>query len=60
MIIVELSHHLLFPKSTLYRLADEGKVPGQNVGRHWCFHREAIDRWLEENAGAGSAEGGEG
>ena len=27
---------------------EEGKVPGQKVGRHWRFHRDRIDRWLSE------------
>jgi excisionase family DNA binding protein len=33
-------------KSSLYKLAQDGKVPGQKVGRHWRFHRETIDAWL--------------
>lgn len=46
MTIDELSTYLKVPKSTLYKLAQEGKVPGQKVGRHWRFHREVIDQWL--------------
>lgn len=30
----------------LYMLAQEGMVSGQKVGRHWRFHRSAIDDWL--------------
>jgi len=44
--IDELSVYLKVAKSTLYKLAQEGKVPGQKVGRHWRFHREVIDQWL--------------
>ncbi len=47
--IDELSHYLKVPKSTLYKLLQAGKIPGQKVGRHWRFHREVIDRWLGEN-----------
>lgn len=50
MTIGELSRYLRVPKSTLYRLAQEGRVPRQKVGRHWRFRKEAIDRWLEESA----------
>ena len=50
MTIAELSDYLRVPKSTLYKLAQEGRVPGQKVGRHWRFRREAIDRWLAEHA----------
>lgn len=47
--ISELAAYLRIPRSTLYKLAQEGKVPGQKVGRHWRFRREAIDRWLESS-----------
>ena len=32
--IEELSIYLKIPKSTLYKLVREGKVPSQKVGRH--------------------------
>lgn len=44
----ELSTYLKIPKSTLYKIVREGKVPSQKVGRHWRFRKIAIDRWLEE------------
>jgi len=46
--IEELSVYLKIPKSTLYKIVREGKVPSQKVGRHWRFRKEAIDRWLDE------------
>jgi excisionase family DNA binding protein len=46
--IEELSAYLKIPKSTLYKLVREGKVPSQKVGRHWRFRKETIDRWLDE------------
>jgi excisionase family DNA binding protein len=58
--IDELAAYLKVAKSTLYKLAQEGKVPGQKVGRHWRFRRETIDRWLETrslNTDAPSASG---
>jgi excisionase family DNA binding protein len=51
--IDELSEYLKIPKSTLYKLLQEGKIPGQKVGRHWRFHRNVIDRWLGENKKTG-------
>jgi excisionase family DNA binding protein len=45
--IEELSSYLKVPKSTLYKLIREGKIPAQKVGRHLRFHREAIDEWLK-------------
>lgn len=44
--IDDLVTYLKLPKSTVYKLAQEGKVPGQKVGRHWRFHRPTIDQWL--------------
>jgi len=47
--IDELSAYLKIAKSTLYKLAQENRLPGQKVGRHWRFRKETIDRWLDEN-----------
>lgn len=44
--IEELAVYLKLSKSTLYKLAQEGKVPGQKVGKHWRFHMLAINAWL--------------
>jgi len=46
--IEELSAYLKTPKSTLYKLVREGKIPSQKIGRHWRFRSRAIDRWLDE------------
>jgi excisionase family DNA binding protein len=46
--IDELAAYLKIPKSTLYKLVREGKIPSQKIGRHWRFRKVAIDRWLEE------------
>ena len=48
--IDDLAEYLKLSKSTLYKLAQEGKVPGQKVGRHWRFHKAVIDRWLGDYA----------
>ena len=46
--IDELAHYLKIPKSTLYKLAKEGKVPGQKVGRRWRLREQTIDRRLDQ------------
>jgi len=48
MTIEELAEYLKVSKSSLYKLAQKGKVPGQKVGKHWRFHREAIDAWIKK------------
>ena len=56
MTIIDLAVYLKLSKSTLYKLAQEGKVPGQKVGKHWRFRRDVVDRWLA----AGHSEGDRG
>ena len=46
--IDELAEYLKISKSTLYKLAQEGSVPGQKVGKHWRFHKDAVDEWLRQ------------
>lgn len=48
MTIEEASRYLRIPLSSLYKLAQDRKIPCQKVGRHWRFRKEAIDRWLEQ------------
>ena len=46
--IEEASRYLRIPLSTLYKLAQDGKIPCQKVGRHWRFRKERIDNWLDD------------
>jgi len=49
MSIEELAVYLTISRSTLYKLAHEGGLPSQNVGRRWRFHKGAIDDWLRQH-----------
>ena len=56
--IDELSEYLKIPKSTLYKLVRSGSMPGAKVGKHWRFHKDAIDAWLaKQNPDAGDKAG---
>lgn len=46
----EVSTFLKVPKSTIYKLARERRLPGHKVGKHWRFVREEIEAWVQ-NAG---------
>lgn len=46
MTISDLAKYLQVSKSSLYKLAQSGKVPGHKVGKHWRFSRAVIDGWL--------------
>ncbi len=47
--IDELSTYLKIAKSTLYKLAQDGKLPGQKIGKHWRFRKATIDQWLSDD-----------
>ena len=47
--IDDLAGYLRIPKSTLYKLVREGAIPSQKVGKHWRFHKSAIDEWLSRS-----------
>lgn len=44
--VKEVSSYLRLAESTVYKLAQEGKLPGRKVGGNWRFSREEIERWL--------------
>jgi excisionase family DNA binding protein len=52
MTIEEVASYLRIPVSTVYRLAQQGRIPASKVGRQWRFRRQAIERWLEANSQA--------
>jgi excisionase family DNA binding protein len=57
MTVDEVAEYLRIPRSSLYKLAQEGRIPCQKVGRHWRFRREAIDVWLGEHGRQREADG---
>ena len=44
----ELSEYLHVHRTTIYRLLNEGKLPGFRVGSDWRFNREEIERWQRD------------
>ena len=49
--IQELSDYLKVPVPTLYKLVRRGSIPSLKVGRHWRFHKDAIDKWISSRDG---------
>ncbi len=47
--IEELASYLKISKSSLYKLAQAGKLPGQKIGKHWRFKKDIIDSWFEDS-----------
>ena len=44
--VEEVADLLRIPRSSVYKLAQEGKIPAQKVGKHWRFHRRALLSWI--------------
>ncbi len=49
MTVEEVAKYLKIPKSTVYKLAQEEKIPCQKVGRHWRFRKNTVDKWLDRH-----------
>jgi excisionase family DNA binding protein len=39
---------LKIPRSSVYKLAQQGKIPAKKVGRHWRFHRLTLVNWIAD------------
>jgi len=48
MCLDELADYLKISKSTLYKLVQQGGLPGQKVGKQWRFHKSAVEGWLRQ------------
>jgi len=46
--IKEVADYLKVTERTLYRLAQEGKIPAFKVGGSWRFRRDDLDHWIRE------------
>lgn len=44
--IEETAELLKIPRSSVYKLAQQGKIPAKKVGRHWRFHRQTLLEWV--------------
>jgi excisionase family DNA binding protein len=42
-------------RSTVYRMAEDGRLPAIKVGRQWRFEAEAIDQWVRDHSSQPSA-----
>lgn len=53
----EVSCWLRVPKTTLYKLCKEGRIPATRIGRHWRFRKSIIEGWLKDHIGPGDPGG---
>ena len=47
----EVAAYLKAGKRTVYRLAQEGKIPAFKLGGSWRFRRAELDRWIAASIG---------
>ena len=46
--IKEVANFLRIPVSTIYKLAQDGKVPAVKVGKHWRFMKRDLELLFEQ------------
>ncbi len=46
MTISEVSDYLKLAESTVYKLAQGGKLPARKVGGVWRFSRKGLEEWI--------------
>jgi excisionase family DNA binding protein len=60
----EVAHYLRLKPQTIYKWAQEKRIPAVKLGKEWRFRRSVIDRWLDdqllgEDSGFGHLRSGE-
>lgn len=43
----EVAEYLRLPLSTVYKLAQDKRLPGFKVGKHWRFSKDTIQKWIK-------------
>jgi|YNPBryunderm2012_1023409.scaffolds.fasta_scaffold01148_10 excisionase family DNA binding protein len=44
----QIAEYLQMSTSSIYKMAQAGKIPAYKVGRQWRFKRKEIDTWVEK------------
>ena len=48
MTLEEVAAYLRLKPQTIYKWAQERRIPGAKLGKEWRFRRSLIDLWLDE------------
>ena len=46
MTVDDVSQYLRLGKSTIYKLAKSGDLPGRKIGGRWRFSQQVLSEWL--------------
>ena len=52
MTIDEVAKYLRMKKVTIYKHAQDGKIPGFKVGSKWRFKKATVDKWIADKENA--------
>ena len=44
----EVARYLRLKPQTIYKWAQERRIPAAKLGKEWRFRRSVLDRWLDE------------
>ena len=44
----EVAQYLRLKPQTIYKWAQEKRIPAVKLGKEWRFRRSILDRWLDE------------
>jgi excisionase family DNA binding protein len=44
----EVAHYLRLKPQTIYKWAQEQRIPAVKLGKEWRFRKSILDRWLDE------------
>jgi len=45
----QIADYLQMSSSSIYKMAQAGKIPAYKIGRQWRFKIEEIDKWVEKH-----------
>lgn len=51
--VEEIASHLGVSKESIYRWAEQGKIPAHKVGRKWKFWVNEVNEWVRNGRAAG-------
>lgn len=51
MTIKEVAKYLRLSVHTLYKMAEQKRIPALKAGKQWRFKKEEIDKWLKNSSG---------
>lgn len=46
--IKDVAEYLHVHTATIYKYAQQGKIPAFKIGSDWRFHKEYLDAWIDQ------------